>query len=439
MAEERRRGHEHLDAILDQSGQLLETQQGDLRRARSRSGSMDVGLGWGEEEEETEEELIGDSDDEDVADEAGMASEVVRKDRIVEDGPSSTREASEAGTDLGEEEEGEEGEEDQDMEGTVLLLGPAPETAASGSGTSQHEEGTEVEDVEMFVDEPASRRDTSESLVRDTDDVEQMELRASLPQRSSSRIESVDSNPSSERELSREVDDVVLPPAADGTMEIDQESTVLKRGNQYVARMEEEEEEEDDVAVRAEEEEEGEGEGEGDGRREEKKAEEETCETQQTAEGDAEKEGLEGEEGDGETAKAATDHDVQLPDYLRPFAVAHVEWNPEEKIKPPLLLRGVLRPYQQSGLEWLASLHSNNLNGILADEMGLGYGLDLFVDVLLDTHPQFQENYSDHFIISSPRVRSGNLGSSPYCKHSVSTAFLSVLIAVHRLSRPVYY
>jgi helicase SWR1 len=62
-----------------------------------------------------------------------------------------------------------------------------------------------------------------------------------------------------------------------------------------------------------------------------------------------------------------------IPNYLKPFAVAPVEWNPEEKVKPPLLLRGILRPYQQAGLEWLASLHINNLNGILADEMGLGY------------------------------------------------------------------
>ena len=28
--------------------------------------------------------------------------------------------------------------------------------------------------------------------------------------------------------------------------------------------------------------------------------------------------------------------------------------------------------FQVSGLEWLVSLHNNNLNGILADEMGLG-------------------------------------------------------------------
>ena len=31
-----------------------------------------------------------------------------------------------------------------------------------------------------------------------------------------------------------------------------------------------------------------------------------------------------------------------------------------------------LRPYQQVGLNWLASMHSRRLNGILADEMGLG-------------------------------------------------------------------
>lgn len=41
-------------------------------------------------------------------------------------------------------------------------------------------------------------------------------------------------------------------------------------------------------------------------------------------------------------------------------------------IKPPFLLRGTLRPYQQAGLEWLVSLYLNQHNGILADEMGLG-------------------------------------------------------------------
>jgi helicase SWR1 len=42
------------------------------------------------------------------------------------------------------------------------------------------------------------------------------------------------------------------------------------------------------------------------------------------------------------------------------------------RLRAPFLLRGTLRPYQHAGLEWLASLYSNNMNGILADEMGLG-------------------------------------------------------------------
>ncbi|KAJ5339043.1 hypothetical protein N7452_005771 [Penicillium brevicompactum] len=38
----------------------------------------------------------------------------------------------------------------------------------------------------------------------------------------------------------------------------------------------------------------------------------------------------------------------------------------------PHLLRGTLREYQHYGLDWLAGLYNNHINGILADEMGLG-------------------------------------------------------------------
>jgi helicase SWR1 len=64
------------------------------------------------------------------------------------------------------------------------------------------------------------------------------------------------------------------------------------------------------------------------------------------------------------------EENVFLPHYLRPFAVTSVTWDASNQVKSPVLLRGVLRPYQQTGLEWLASLHANNLNGILSDEMG---------------------------------------------------------------------
>lgn len=39
---------------------------------------------------------------------------------------------------------------------------------------------------------------------------------------------------------------------------------------------------------------------------------------------------------------------------------------------PAELLRGTLRDYQFSGMQWLVNLYRNNSNGILADEMGLG-------------------------------------------------------------------
>lgn len=43
----------------------------------------------------------------------------------------------------------------------------------------------------------------------------------------------------------------------------------------------------------------------------------------------------------------------------------------ESYIPPPFLLRGTLRPYQQAGLEWLASLHANDTNGILYVRFGV--------------------------------------------------------------------
>jgi SNF2-related domain len=64
--------------------------------------------------------------------------------------------------------------------------------------------------------------------------------------------------------------------------------------------------------------------------------------------------------------------ELPVAPHLVDFAATYVDWDPTAKITAPFLLRGNLRPYQQAGLEWLASLHINNLNGILADEMGLG-------------------------------------------------------------------
>ncbi|KAL4869650.1 hypothetical protein BDV12DRAFT_167379 [Aspergillus spectabilis] len=53
---------------------------------------------------------------------------------------------------------------------------------------------------------------------------------------------------------------------------------------------------------------------------------------------------------------------------------AQASESPGPGLKTPIphLLRGTLREYQHFGLDWLAGLYTNHINGILADEMGLG-------------------------------------------------------------------
>lgn len=44
----------------------------------------------------------------------------------------------------------------------------------------------------------------------------------------------------------------------------------------------------------------------------------------------------------------------------------------ELTIKQPNMLMATLKEYQLKGLNWLATLYEQGINGILADEMGLG-------------------------------------------------------------------
>jgi DNA helicase INO80 len=41
-------------------------------------------------------------------------------------------------------------------------------------------------------------------------------------------------------------------------------------------------------------------------------------------------------------------------------------------VKQPKMLMAQLKEYQLKGLNWLATLYEQGINGILADEMGLG-------------------------------------------------------------------
>lgn len=336
---------------------------------------MDVGLGeWAEDneedEEETEEGSVGDTDDGSEAG-ADATGELAPEDDTNEVVPSSTREPSEVDDGVEADEEGG----DQDIEDSIaLLLEPAREATASSPRPSQSEDGEARADIAgMLVDEVYNHQNASP--IRDVGEssqtASQLSVAAEPPSRLSLDLEKEPWGDSGDGPL---VGDILSPACA--TMEVD-ETQVMKTTAEQAkgTRTEEEEEEEQSaVAARAEEEEEAE-------EREEVKVANrqdgltEEVRSKAATQADKKKVGSEEEEEEPEPEEAEILPDVQLPEYLRPFATARVEWNAEEKIKPPLLLRGVLRPYQHTGLEWLASLHANNLNGILADEMGLGYAL----------------------------------------------------------------
>lgn len=86
-------------------------------------------------------------------------------------------------------------------------------------------------------------------------------------------------------------------------------------------------------------------------------------------------------------------------------------------LRPPFLLRGSLRPYQQAGMEWLAGLYATGVNGILADEMGLGWVFNPFpfrlsyLD-LTSLLSRSKENDTDHLSSRSSCLRSWPMGTS---------------------------
>ncbi|KAG8703670.1 swr1 complex component [Ceratobasidium sp. 395] len=75
-------------------------------------------------------------------------------------------------------------------------------------------------------------------------------------------------------------------------------------------------------------------------------------------------------DSDGEDENEAGDEEMAAAEAL--LGPDAVESQQSTVVRPPFLLRGTLRPYQQGGLEWLVSGYTRKTNGILADEMGLG-------------------------------------------------------------------
>lgn len=369
-AEEKRRGHEHLDAILDQSGQILETQhfalaKGEMSRSQSRSSSASMDYPWMSSDEDGS---VGGEDGEESGDEFGeieMEQDAVEDREDVEGTVESGSEVSEDGDEstrallgLGSPEDFAAadafehsvpdglGADSVDQESVKSAPASLELDTEEGVGTGPHSnEGTEWVGASH---EPSEADSTTQTPTVRESHSPMLETPHDFPTPASSAVAldsgfdvKVDSNAPS-KDASRRTSpspsqsSPTSPPAV-----LEQAWAITNtEGGGDMTSLPEAHHDGPPTLVQS-----------------------------------ASREGspIVPPPQDEDMDDALTEETVQIPAYLRPFAVAPVDWSPETKIKPPLLLRGVLRPYQQSGLEWLASLHLNNLNGILADEMGLGW------------------------------------------------------------------
>ncbi|KAF9494191.1 hypothetical protein BDN71DRAFT_1449310 [Pleurotus eryngii] len=355
-AEEIKRGAEHLDAILDQSGHILTAQQGDLVRGdilRSRSRSASSSLHhWASEDGDSER----DGDDEDEGDDPDDGQSEINDIRRGLTGLEGDN-LEGGGIDMASSDGRRDADEEQDVDDDTEPSDSSEDIGALIADAPQHSPSSE-EPLQL----PSTS--TSEELLHDEDP---SAMGASLSPMHASIDDTVvdeaehtlrkfpDSSPAviANIELPNDTptlvgDDanitdirpVIAEPPQIGDTAVDADSPSLD-AKQYI--------DPEDIprsavvpgAVF--------------------KVVEDTSQSHDFIATPIE-----------DDSEPETSAEPGIPEYLKPYAVAPVQRDHQDKIKPPLLLRGILRPYQQAGLEWLASLHTNNLNGILADEMGLG-------------------------------------------------------------------
>ncbi|KAG6830430.1 hypothetical protein H0H92_000733 [Tricholoma furcatifolium] len=494
-AEEVRRGREHLDAILDQSGQLLETQHSDLRRGeipRSRSSSMSLTYrGWGSEEDEEDEE---DEESEEESDEAEDADEnleaedeergkdalVTQESSLLGDGDDDDDEldtndaqthmllddsehahgfVNTSSTALEDESsrpptDANVSDDELQFDGSSaavadegLITRSSPPSSPFSTSNAQlmngppHHEGPppcsmppalpELADTDSSP-RPSSPPCTPPILLPPSDVTpsishEKLDTSEHEKQKTSNSVASDICPGPSESDLISSKDnvsqlqpDILLPDADEGRLELTEKLTDSTSTAPDPCLQNPELPPDSPVPLGA-------------GL---------IPENEHLATNDAHTDG-------DEPFDDTDEHEVAIPHYLRSFAVAPVDWSSDTKITPPLLLRGHLRPYQQSGLEWLASLHSNNLNGILADEMGLGIITETLVkvvptSVLLNWEMEFKKFLPGFKVLSyhGSQKRRKELRQGWNDKHHFNVCITSYTLAsrdAHIFKRKAWY
>ncbi|XP_048106191.1 chromatin-remodeling ATPase INO80 isoform X1 [Alosa alosa] len=81
------------------------------------------------------------------------------------------------------------------------------------------------------------------------------------------------------------------------------------------------------------------------------------------------------------------------------YSLANPSIRAEEDIPQPTIFNGKLKGYQLKGMNWLANLYEQGINGILADEMGLGKTVQ---SIALLAHLAERDNIWGPFLIISP-------------------------------------
>ena len=410
-AEELKRGHAHLDAILDQSGQILETQQGDLSRGDlyiSSRGSSIEHLGLDDEEEEEEDE-----DEETEGEDEGIDA--------------LTGDISMRASEEDESEDDNENEDENDGVDSSMLLGElsrphvsstsrsaTPDTALDLLAQDDVETHTSPHPLSSLADEDMIMHSPSSSFA----DISVPEGSLQLPHLSideslTNREESISHNSTREDDdkLDEDMSQVSQsagrhvdfdsqsqpdePPAPDVLVDLQSggyalldnpDATPAKSPDNVLVDLEDLVKTVDDPQIDEEGFEEMDQDLEVHALLDNPDATPAKSPDNVLADLEDPVEAVADTQIDEEDSEEVDqDLEAQIPEYLKPYAIAPVEWDVNSKVTPPLLLRGVLRPYQQSGLEWLVSLHVNKLNGILADEMGLGsvYTLSRFCSHLI--------------------------------------------------------